>query len=210
MRGIAPLLPDPGVGFGPGRGDLVGEAGDRPPRLSVQSVAGVGEEPGGVEHPAVAVELVLAGGAVADADRAAVGVAGPPVELAFGWSGAAVEREQDGQAGSAQTAGMEEPGEEGTGLLAACPRRGTRRCRCMRPEARRSGSPSCDSPPTASGSEVVGAATGAPEGEYVSSRRVMRLRTTGSRCAATSMPATQARQPASSRGERVPRRREAR
>ena len=82
VGGVGPLLPDPGVGFGPGGGDLVGEGGDGPPRLAVQPVAGVGEEPGGVDHPAVAVELMLAGGAVADAYRATVGVAGPAVELA--------------------------------------------------------------------------------------------------------------------------------
>ena len=60
--------------------DLVGEAAHGPPRLGVEAVAGVGEQPGGVEDPAVAVELVLVGGAVADPHRAAVGVAGPAVE----------------------------------------------------------------------------------------------------------------------------------
>ena len=117
MGGCGPFLPDPGVGFGPGGGDVVGEAGDGPPRLAVQAVAGVGEQPGGVDHPAVAVELVLAGGTIADSHGAAVGVAGPAVELNFRWAGAPVEGEQDREAGSGQAAGVEQPGEEGAGLL---------------------------------------------------------------------------------------------
>ena len=60
---------------------------------------------------------MLAGGAVADPDGATVGVAGPAVELGLGRSGPAVEGEQDREAGSGQAAGVEEPGEEGAGLL---------------------------------------------------------------------------------------------
>ncbi len=41
-------------------------------------------------------------------------------------------------------------------------------------------------PAGSSGSDVVGAATGAPEGEYVSRRKVSRLRTTVSRCGISS------------------------
>ena len=80
-------------------------------------MAGAGEEPGGVEDPAVAVELVLVGGAVADADRAAVGVAGPAVEFPFRRRVAAVEGEQDGEAGPVQAAGVEQPGEEVAGFV---------------------------------------------------------------------------------------------
>ena len=117
VGGCGTPLPDPGVGFGPGGGDLIGQAGDDPPRLAIQGVAGVGEEPGGVDDPAVAVELVLSGGAVADSHRAAVGVAGPAGELGLSWTGPSVEGEQHGQAGPGQAAGVEEPGEEGAGLL---------------------------------------------------------------------------------------------
>src|SRR4029450_12585294 len=109
VGGFGPLLPDPGVGFGPGGGDPVCEGGDRPPGLAVEVVAGVGEEPGGVDYPAVAVELVLAGRAGADPDGSAAGVAGPAVELGFWWTGPSVEGEQDGEAGSVQTAGVQEP-----------------------------------------------------------------------------------------------------
>ena len=80
----------PASGLAPPTGDEVGEAAHRPPRLGVEAVAGLDEHPGGVEDPAVAVELVLVGGAVADPDRHAVGVAGPAVELAFGGVRAAV------------------------------------------------------------------------------------------------------------------------
>jgi hypothetical protein len=88
---------------------LVGEAAHGPPGLGVEPLAGAGEQPGGVEDPAVAVELVLVVGAVADADRAAVGVAGPAVQFPFrGWV-AAMEGEQDGEAGPVQAAGVEQP-----------------------------------------------------------------------------------------------------
>ena len=114
---IAADLPDAGVGFAPPLRDLVGEAAHGPPGLGVEPMAGAGEQPGGVEDPAVAVELVLVGGAVADADRAAVGVAGPAVEFPFrGWV-AAVEGEQDGEAGPVQAAGVEQPGEEVAGFV---------------------------------------------------------------------------------------------
>ena len=117
VGGCGPPLPDPGVGFGPGGGDLIGQAGDDPPGLAIEGVAGVGEQPGGVDDPAVAVELVLAGGAVADPDGPAVGVAGPARELGLSWTGPSVDGEQHRQAGSRQAAGVEEPGEEGPGLL---------------------------------------------------------------------------------------------
>ena len=77
---VAADLPDAGVGFAPAAGDLVGEAAHRPPGLGVEVMPGGDEQPGGVEDPAVAVELVLVGGAVADAHGPAVGVAGPAVE----------------------------------------------------------------------------------------------------------------------------------
>src|SRR4029453_1711680 len=103
---IAADLPDPGVGLAPPFRDLVGEAAHGPPGLSVESVAGAGEEPGAVKDPAVAVELVLVGGAVA----------GPAVEFPFRRWVAAVEGEQDGQAGPVQAAGVEQPGEEVAGF----------------------------------------------------------------------------------------------
>ena len=89
MSGGGPLLPDAGVGLGPCGSDVVGEAGDRPPGLAIESVAAVGEQPRGVDHPAVTVELVLAGGSVADPHRSTVGVTGPAVEFDFGWTRAA-------------------------------------------------------------------------------------------------------------------------
>src|SRR5829696_7784521 len=113
---VAAELPDPGVGFAPPVRDLVGEAAHGPPGLGVEAMAGAAEEPGGVQHPAVAVELVLVGGAVADPDRAAVGIAGPAVQLPFRGGAAAVEGEQDGQAGPVQAAGVQQPGVEVAGF----------------------------------------------------------------------------------------------
>src|SRR5581483_10948886 len=84
VGGVTSDLPDAGVGFGPALGDMVGEAAHGPPCLGVEALAGSGEEPGGVEHPSVAVELVLVGRPVAAAHRAAVSVAGPIHHLAFG------------------------------------------------------------------------------------------------------------------------------
>jgi hypothetical protein len=117
VGGCGPPLPDPGVGFGPGGGDLIGQAGDDPPGLAIQGVAGVGEQPGGVDDRAVAVELMLASGGVADSDGSAVGEAGPSRELGLPWTGPSVDREQHRQAGPRQATGVEEPGEEGPRLL---------------------------------------------------------------------------------------------
>ena len=110
-------LPDAGVGFAPALRDAVGEAGHGSPGLGVEMVAGPRDEPGGVDDPAVAVELMLVGGAVADPDGPAVGVAGPVVERAFGRGMFAVQGEQDGKARPVEAAGVQEPGEEHAGFV---------------------------------------------------------------------------------------------
>ena len=107
----------PASGSRPAFGDFVGEAAHRPPGLGVEVVSGVDEQPGGVEDPAVAVELVLVGGAVADPDGLAVGVAGPACEVALGVGVAAVEGEQDGEPGPVESAGVEQPGQEPARLV---------------------------------------------------------------------------------------------
>ena len=107
----------PASGSLPSAGDQVGEAAHRPPGLGVEAVAGLGEQPGGVEDPAVAVELVLVGGAVADPDRHAVGVAGPARQLALRRWVPAVQGEQDRQAGPVEAAGVEQPGQEAARLV---------------------------------------------------------------------------------------------
>ena len=117
VDGVAADLPDAGVGFRPAAGDQVGEAAHRPPGLGVQVMSGLDEHPGGVDHPAVAVELVLVGGAVAGSHRHAVGVAGPAGKLPFAWCVAAVQGEQRRQAGPLQPAGVQQPGEEAAGLV---------------------------------------------------------------------------------------------
>ena len=82
MGGVAADLPQPGVGLPPAPGDMVGHGRAGPPRLAVEAVAGAHQQPHGIDHPAVVVELVLIGGAVAEPDGPAVGVAGPG-QLAF-------------------------------------------------------------------------------------------------------------------------------
>jgi hypothetical protein len=116
VGGVVADLPDAGVRLGPAAGDPVREATHGPPGLGVETVAGPGEQPGRVEHPTVAVELVLVGGAVADPDRPAVGVAGPAVELALGSGVLAVEGEQHGQPGPVEPGGVQQPGHELAGL----------------------------------------------------------------------------------------------
>ncbi|HYX44674.1 MAG TPA: hypothetical protein VE760_06485 [Acidimicrobiales bacterium] len=78
---------------------------------------GAGEHPGGVEDPAVAVELVLVGGVVADADRHAAGVTRPPVQLVFGGWTLAVEGEQHRESRTVEAGGMEQPGQEPPSLV---------------------------------------------------------------------------------------------
>ena len=117
VGGVAADLPDTGVRFGPALGDAVGEAAHRPPGLAVQPLARSGEQPGGVQYPAVAIRLVLVGCVVTDPDRSAAGVAGPTGELAFRRGVLAVQGEQHGQAGPVQPGGVQRPGHEQAGLL---------------------------------------------------------------------------------------------
>ena len=80
-------------------------------------MSGVGEQPGGVEDPSVPVELMLVGGAVADPDGLAVGVAGPASEGVLGIGVAAVEGEQHGESGPFESTGVEQPGQEPSRLV---------------------------------------------------------------------------------------------
>ena len=113
---VAADLPDAGVGFPPLPRDVIREPDHGPPRLGVQATAGLREQPRRVEHPAVVVELMLVGGAVADPDRAAVGVSGPVVERALGTRMLAVQRQQHGKARSVEATGVQEPAEEHAGF----------------------------------------------------------------------------------------------
>jgi hypothetical protein len=80
-------------------------------------VTGVGEQPGGIEHPAVAVELMLVGGGVAEPHRPAARVPRPAGDLPFRDGAAAVNGQQDGKAGAVQPGGVQQPGHEPAGLL---------------------------------------------------------------------------------------------
>jgi hypothetical protein len=117
VRRGPPDLPDSGVGSTPGRRDGVGKSGHRAPGLGMEGVAGVGEQPGGVEHPAVAVELMLIGGTVAVSHRPAAEVPGPAGELPLHAGTPAVKGQQDGKARAVQPGGVLQPGHEPAGLL---------------------------------------------------------------------------------------------
>ena len=65
VGGIVTDLPDAGVGVTPPGGDQVGETAHGSPGLGIQGVSGLLEHPGGVQDPAVTVELVLAGSVIA-------------------------------------------------------------------------------------------------------------------------------------------------
>lgn len=110
-------LPQPGVGLGPAAGHQVGEAGHGPPGLGVEAVTGLVKDKGGIEHPAVDVELVLGPGGVSDADGTAPQVAGPSLELSLVGRRGADEAEQRPEPGAVEAAGVQQPVQEGSGLL---------------------------------------------------------------------------------------------
>src|SRR4051794_11928510 len=70
-------LPDAAVGLRPTRRHLVGEPTERAPRFAEQPVAAFDQQPRCVQHPAVAIKLMLISSVVADSDGAAVGESGP-------------------------------------------------------------------------------------------------------------------------------------
>jgi hypothetical protein len=83
VGGVVSDLPDAGVRLTPPAGDQVGETAHGPPCLGVEVVPGLHEHPRGVQDPAVPVELVLFGCAVAHPHRQALGVAGPAAQVAL-------------------------------------------------------------------------------------------------------------------------------
>ena len=111
LRFIA-YLPDTGVGFAPVSGDMIGEAGYCSPCLGVQAVTISGERPGRVEYPSVGVELMLVGGAVADAYGPAVAIARPIVERSFVGRTFAVQRKENGKTRAIEPARVQQPREE--------------------------------------------------------------------------------------------------
>src|SRR5690242_9468152 len=117
MGDVGADLPDASVGLPPAALDRIGERTHRPPCLRKETVPSLLEDPGGLEDPAVPVELVLIGSAVADTDRHAVGVARPAAEFAFGRRVAAVQGEQHGQARATESAGVQEPPQEVASLV---------------------------------------------------------------------------------------------
>lgn len=78
----------------------------------------VGQDPRGVEHETVDVELALSTDDVADAHRAAAPVAGP-LQGAFVGDRVAVKCERRWEPGAGEAGGMEQPVEECFGLVGA-------------------------------------------------------------------------------------------
>jgi hypothetical protein len=119
-------------------------------------MAGCLEQPGGVDDPAVGIELMLVGGAVADAHWSTVGIAGPSIESPLGPGVLAVECEQDREMRAVETAGVEEPREKEAclGFLARAEEGADANARVPRP--REAVVPVAGTAQT-SGSDVVGA-----------------------------------------------------
>lgn len=80
-------------------------------------MAGCGEQPGGVEDPPVAVELVLGGGGIAQPDWGAAVVAGPSSQFTLMSWPPSVQGEQHGQANSVEATGVEQPGQASAGFV---------------------------------------------------------------------------------------------
>ena len=106
-------------------------------------VSGLLEHPGGVQNPAVAVELVLASCAVAHSYRCAVVVAGSAVQVALSRHVAAIDGEQHRQTRSLQAACVQQPPEEPAGLVELADPEECGNADAGVPGPRRSGSPSC-------------------------------------------------------------------
>src|SRR5690349_3566164 len=117
LCGVAADFPDAGVGFAPPGRDRVGEPGHGPPGLAVEAVPGAGQQPGGVEDPAVPVELVLIGRIVADPHRPTVGVPWPSGQRALAGGVPPVQTEQYRQAGTLEAGRGEQPGHEPASLI---------------------------------------------------------------------------------------------
>src|SRR5205807_292979 len=117
VRAFAALFPDAGVGLPPAKRDLVGEPPHGTPRLRIEAMPGGDEQPCGVEHPAVAVELMLVGSTVADAHGTAVSVARPVDQLPLGEDVSAENGEYRGKSGPLEAAGVQKPGHEATGFV---------------------------------------------------------------------------------------------
>src|SRR5205823_1434542 len=92
--------------------DAVGKAGHGSPGFRGELVTGAGGEPRGIDDPAVPIELVLVGRAVADSDGSAVFVAPPSLKRAFGRCMFAVECEQNGKTWTVESARVQEPCEK--------------------------------------------------------------------------------------------------
>src|SRR5205814_420492 len=111
------LLPDPGIGRPPAAGYEVGQRADHAPARAVQFRAQAGQVPGGVDHPSVDVQLVLARGGVGCPDRQAPAIAGHAGDLPLGVAVGAVQRVQDLHPGQREAARDLEPAQEGLRLL---------------------------------------------------------------------------------------------
>ena len=76
MQRLAAHLPDAAVGPAPDLAHEIGDLRQSAAGVGVEPTARDGVEPGGLHQVAVDVELLLAGGAVADSYRPRVAVAG--------------------------------------------------------------------------------------------------------------------------------------
>ena len=134
-----------------------------------------------VDHLAEDVELELSVRRVADADGTRALVAGEPGHFPLEEPTLAAEAVHDLRLVGAAGGGAQQPVAPGAGLVVVARVHQRDERQAWRRAASRVGSPSCESPPISSGSDVVAAATRPPVGAYVSALSVSRERSTGSR-----------------------------
>ena len=115
VPGLAPHLPDSGVGLAPDAAHEVGVAGEALARLAVESSSGLRVDQCGLEKVAVDVELSLRGGVVAHAYRARAPVA-VQLECPLGCALPTVQPVQDLEAWVGELGGVQQPPEERLGL----------------------------------------------------------------------------------------------
>lgn len=132
VGGISADLPDAGIGFRPLCRHKVGKPAHGPPRFRIERVAAVHQDGCRVQHPAVTVQLVLTGRAVAGPHRPAPRVAGPALKHPFPGNMPAGQRQQCGEPGALEPAGMQQPAEESEGFVGfACPQKGADADACV-------------------------------------------------------------------------------
>ncbi len=117
VRPASARLPDAFVRLVPMAADVFAEGAQHALGLPVERASLPHEVGHGIDHLAVHVQLELVGRRVADPDRPRSPISGQPVEDAFGRRLVAVQVVEDVELGPGQPGGLQQPLEEGVGLV---------------------------------------------------------------------------------------------